>query len=85
MVNHKRADFWLPNFGFKISLLSLLNNYQSGFRKFHSPITSMLKTTNDWLLNIDKGLYTGVVYFDLKKCTVDHSTYMYYQSYHDMR
>ena len=21
---HKRADFWLPNFGFKISLLSLL-------------------------------------------------------------
>ena len=23
-VNHKRADFWLPNFGFKRSLLSLL-------------------------------------------------------------
>ena len=23
--NHKRADFWLPNFGFKRSLLSLLN------------------------------------------------------------
>ena len=22
--NHKRADFWLPNFGFKRSLLSLL-------------------------------------------------------------
>ena len=22
---HKRADFWLPNFGFKRSLLSLLN------------------------------------------------------------
>ena len=22
--NHKKADFWLPNFGFKSSLLSLL-------------------------------------------------------------
>ena len=24
LFNHKRADFWLPNFGFKRSLLSLL-------------------------------------------------------------
>ena len=24
LFNHKRADFWLPNFGFKSSLLSLL-------------------------------------------------------------
>ena len=33
----------------------------------------MLKITNDWLLN--KGLYTGVVYFDLKKAfdAIDHS------------
>ena len=23
--NHKRAEFWFPNFGFKVSLLSLLN------------------------------------------------------------
>ena len=38
---------------------------QSGFRKFHSTVTSMLKTTNDWLLNMDKGLYIGVVYFDI--------------------
>ena len=27
----------------------------------------MLKISNDWLLNMDKGLYTGVAYFDLKK------------------
>ena len=35
----------------------------------------MLKITNDWLLNVDKGLYTGVVYFDLIKAfdTVDRS------------
>ena len=25
LFNHKRANFWLPNFGFKRSLLSLLN------------------------------------------------------------
>ena len=24
LFNHRRADFWLPNFGFKRSLLSLL-------------------------------------------------------------
>ena len=35
----------------------------------------MLKTTNDWLLNMDKRLYTEVVYFDLTKAfdKVDHS------------
>ena len=27
LFNHKRADFWLPNFGFKRSLLSLLNGF----------------------------------------------------------
>ena len=30
---------------------NFLTKYQSGFRKFHSTVTSMLKTTNDWLLN----------------------------------
>ena len=27
LFNHKRADFWLPNFGFKRSLLNLLNQF----------------------------------------------------------
>ena len=27
LFNHKRADFWLPNFGFKRSLHSLLNSF----------------------------------------------------------
>ena len=40
-----------------------LLQYQSGFRKFHSTITAMLKTSNDWLLNMDKGLYNWVVFF----------------------
>ena len=40
---------------------NFLTNYQSGFRKLHSTVMSILETTNDWLLNTDKGLYTGVV------------------------
>ena len=46
---------------------NFLTKYQSGFRKFQSTVTSMLKITNDWLLNMDKGLHTGAVYFDLTK------------------
>ena len=47
---------------------------QSGFRALHSVLTSLLKCTNDWYLNIDKGKYTALVYIDLKKAfdTVDH-------------
>ena len=39
LFNHKRADFWLPNFGFKRSLLSLL-------KKFFSYIVINLNTAN---------------------------------------
>ena len=51
-----------------------LSKYQSGFRKFHSTVTSMLRNSNDWLLNMDRGNYSGVVFFDIKKAfdTVDH-------------
>ena len=52
-----------------------LSQYQSGFRKFHSTTTAMLKSSHDCLLNMDKGLYNGVVFFDIKKAfdTVDHN------------
>ena len=30
LFNHKRADFWPPNFGFKRSLLSLLKSKMNG-------------------------------------------------------
>ena len=47
---------------------------QSGLRALHSVLTCLLKCTNDWYMNFDKGLYTGVIFIDLKKAfdTVDH-------------
>lgn len=51
----------------------ILSRQQSGFRKMHSTMTSLLKVTDEWLESMDKGLYTGAVFIDLKKAfdTVD--------------
>ena len=45
-----------------------------GFRKLYNTITTLLKSTDEWRLNIDKGQINGVVFIDLKKAfdTVDH-------------
>ena len=45
----------------------LLKIAQSGFRRLHSTVTSLLNVTSRWLKNIDKGLVTGVVFIDLRK------------------
>ena len=47
---------------------------QSGFRSLHSVVTYLLKCTNDWYVNIDKGKFTAMILIDLKKAfdTVDH-------------
>ena len=39
---------------------------QSGFRTQHSTKTSLLKSTNEWLINMDKGVINGILFFDLK-------------------
>ena len=53
---------------------SIITQQQSGFRKSHSTMTSLLNATNNWLLIIDKGLVNGVLFLDLKKAfdTVDN-------------
>ena len=40
----------------------------------HSVLTCLLKCTNDWYLNVDKGKFTSVTFIDLKKAfdTVNH-------------
>ncbi len=40
---------------------------QSGLRKLHSTVTSLVHISDRWLSNIDKGLVTGVVFIDLCK------------------
>ena len=51
-----------------------INSNQSGFRKFHSTITCLLKNTDDWYNGMDTGNLVGMIFVDLKKAfdTVDH-------------
>ena len=46
---------------------NLLTSCQSGFRSLHSTLTALIKTTNNWSVNIDDGLLNGVVFIDLQK------------------
>ena len=58
-----------------ISSNRLLSKFQSGFRKFHSTKTALLKITNDIRFNVDHKLVTVLVLLDFSKAfdTVDHS------------
>ena len=53
----------------------ILTKYQSGFHSIHSTVAALLDTTNEWYLNIDKGLINMVVFLDLAKAfdTVSHT------------
>ncbi|CAB4033028.1 Hypothetical predicted protein, partial [Paramuricea clavata] len=52
---------------------SLLTHCQSGFRSLHSTLTALLEATSNWSVNIDNGLFNGVIFIDLKKAfdTID--------------
>ena len=54
---------------------NLIQPRQSGFRSLHSTVTALLDMTNQWCLNIDKGMVSGVIFLDLKKAfdSVDHA------------
>ena len=51
----------------------IISTHQSGFRSLHSTVTALLKATDNWALNIDRGNVNAVVFLDLKKAfdTVD--------------
>ena len=52
----------------------IISTHQSGFRSRHSTETTLLDTTNQLLVNMDKGLISGILFLDLKKAfdTVHH-------------
>ena len=45
----------------------LLSDSQSGFKKKSPTTTSIVKNTNQWYINMDKGLLNGIIFLDLKK------------------
>ena len=51
----------------------LLSESQAGFRKRSSAVTSLLSNTNQWYINMDKGLVNGIISLDLKIDCVDHN------------
>ena len=52
----------------------LLGNQQFGFRTLHSTALALSKCTSNWLLNMDRGDMTSVVFLDIRKAfdTVNH-------------
>ena len=52
----------------------MLKKNQHAFRKLHSTINSLVKSTDEWLNNIDSQKVNMTMFLDLKKAfnTVDH-------------
>ena len=45
----------------------LFSKRQSGFRSIHSTVTALLKATDWWAFDIDRGNVNAVVFLDLRK------------------
>ena len=45
---------------------NLFSKHQFGFRRYHSTTTTLLDCTNEWYVNMDRGLYNLVVFLNLK-------------------
>ena len=46
---------------------NILTDRQFGFRRFHSTVSALLDCTNEWYVNMYRGLYNLVAFLDLKK------------------
>ena len=58
-----------------MNINNLISTSQSGFRSFVTTLTALIEATDNWSINIDKGLLNGVIFIDLKKAfdTIDHT------------
>ena len=67
-------NLFTANFTIFFTDYNLLSSNQSGFRTMPSTQTCLLEVTDYLLDNFNSGLYTGVVFLDLKKAfdTVHH-------------
>ena len=45
----------------------LLGDEQWGFRSLHSTALALSQCTNDWIINIDRGDMSNVVFLDIKR------------------
>jgi hypothetical protein len=62
----------------------LISASQSGFRSLHSTLTALIEATDNWSINIDKGLLNGVILSILKKHLILLITPFFYGSYEFM-
>ena len=63
---------------------NMYSSNQSGFRRLHSTLTCLLKSTDDWYSGLDLGKLVGLVVIDLKKA-FDHDILCHKLSYYGIQ
>ena len=58
-----------------INCKQTIRDEQYGFRSLHSTAMALSKISNQWVMNMDNGTLSAVVFLDIRKAfdTVDHT------------